>query len=260
MRKSDYASSVMKTDLAAQLTERRLAFEWAKSRLLADLPGKIVQAPESAPTVPYDQLRELAEQATREIILVSPYFVPGEEGIALLRRIRNRNVKVRLLTNSLASTDVAAVHAGYSRYRAVLLGMGVELYELKPIVPAGRRRKRKVVFGSARASLHSKTYVFDRRQVVIGSMNLDPRSMYLNTELGLMIESEALGADIAGSFDELVDPEYSYRVELAGSTGRLIWSAEVGGAKAVYTHDPEASIWRRLAVKILGLLPIERQL
>lgn len=260
MRKSDYASSVMKTDLAAQLTERRLALEWAKSRLLADLPGKIVQAPESAPTLPYDQLRELAEQAAREIILVSPYFVPGEEGIALLRRIRNRNVKVRLLTNSLASTDVAAVHAGYSRYRVALLGMGVELYELKPIVPAGRRRKRKVVFGSARASLHSKTYVFDRRQVVIGSMNLDPRSMYLNTELGLMIESEALGADIAGSFDELVDPEYSYRVELAGSSGRLTWTAEVRGVKAVYTHDPEASIWRRLAVKILGLLPIERQL
>ncbi len=260
MRRSDYASSVMKTDLAAQLTERRLELEWATARLLADPPGKIVQAPDSGPTLPYDQLRALAEQATQEIILVSPYFVPGEEGVAALRRIRSRNVKVRVLTNSLASSDVAAVHAGYSRYRAALLAMGVELYELKPIVPAGRRRKRKIVFGSARASLHSKTYIFDRRQVVIGSMNLDPRSMYLNTELGLLVESEALGADIVEAFDELVDPNYSYRVELADNGGRLSWSAEVGGVKATYAHDPEASIWRRLAVRILGFLPIEGQL
>ncbi|HEX7813088.1 MAG TPA: phospholipase D family protein [Burkholderiales bacterium] len=260
MRKSDYASSLRKTDLAAQLSERHLALEWANATLIADLPGKIMQAPESASTLPYDRLRELAEHASEEIILVSPYFVPGEEGVAALRQIRSRNVRVRVLTNSLASSDVAAVHAGYSRYRGTLLAMGVELYELKPIVPAGRRRKRKIMFGSARASLHAKTYVFDRRRVVIGSMNLDPRSMYLNTELGLMIESEALCADIAESFDELVGPDYSYRVELADEHGALRWSGEDKGVKVVYSHDPQASIWRRLAVKVLGMLPIERQL
>lgn len=260
MRKSEYASRLMKTDLAAQLTGRHLVLEWANAILLADLPGKIVQAPESAPTLPYDQLRELAKQAAQEIILVSPYFVPGEEGIAALKEIRGRNVRVRVLTNSLASSDVAAVHAGYSRYRVPLLAMGVELYELKPIIPAGQRRKRKIMFGSARASLHAKTYVFDRRRVVIGSMNLDPRSMYLNTELGLMIDSETLAGDIAASFDELVDTDYSYRVELADDQGGLRWSSEDNGAMTTYSHDPLASIWRRLTVRILGWLPMERQL
>lgn len=260
MRKSDYASRLMKTDLAAQLTERHLVLDWARAQLLADLPGKITQAPESAPTLPYDRLRQLAGEAVEEIILVSPYFVPGEEGVAALKEIRNRNVRVRVLTNSLASSDVAAVHAGYARYRVALLSIGVELFELKPIVPAGRRRKRRIMFGSARASLHAKTYVFDRRRIVIGSMNLDPRSMYLNTELGLMIESEKLAGDVAESFDELAQADYSYRVELAGESAGLRWTAEENGAMVIYNHDPQASIWRRLAVKILDLFPIERQL
>jgi putative cardiolipin synthase len=155
---------------------------------------------------------------------------------------------------------VAAVHAGYSRYRRALLAMGVELHELKPIVSAGSRRKRRIVFGSARASLHAKTYVFDRKRIVIGSMNLDPRSMYLNTELGLMIESEKLAAEVAESFDELADTDYSYRVELAGEGGGLRWSGEENGEIRIFHHDPQASIWRRLAVRILDLFPIERQL
>lgn len=260
MRKSDYASRVRKTDLAAQLIEHHLALDWGRAQLLADLPGKIMQAPETTPTLPYDRLRELAAQAVDEIILVSPYFVPGEQGVAALKEIRSRNVRVRVLTNSLASSDVAAVHAGYSRYRVALLAMGVELYELKPIVPAGRRRKRRIMFGSARASLHAKTYVFDRKRIVIGSMNLDPRSMYLNTELGLMIESEKLAGDVAESFDELADTDYSYRVELVGDSGSLRWSGEENGVKKIFHHDPQASIWRRLAVRILDLFPIERQL
>jgi putative cardiolipin synthase len=259
MRKSDYASRLMKTDLAAQLIQRHLVLDWARAQLLADVPGKIMQTPETTSTLPYDRLRELAGQAVEELILVSPYFVPGEQGVAALREIRNRNVKVRVLTNSLASSDVAAVHAGYSRYRVALLAMGVELHELKPIVPAGRRRKRRVMFGSARASLHAKTYVFDRKRIVIGSMNLDPRSMYLNTELGLLIESGNLAAEVAESFDELADADYSYRVELAGD-GSLQWHGEDDGVKTIYHHDPQASIWRRLAVRILDLFPIERQL
>lgn len=260
MRKSDYAARLRRTDLAAQLTDRHLALDWARTQLLADLPGKIMQSPETAPTLPYDRLRELAGQAVGEIILVSPYFVPGEQGVAALREIRSRNVRVRVLTNSLASSDVAAVHAGYSRYRAVLLAMGVELHELKPIVPAGGRRKRRIMFGSARASLHAKTYVFDRKRIVIGSMNLDPRSMYLNTELGLLIESQKLASEVAESFDELADTNYSYRVEIDDESGGLRWSGEENGVKTVYHHDPQASIWRRLAVRILDLFPIERQL
>jgi putative cardiolipin synthase len=177
-----------------------------------------------------------------------------------LRRLRERGVRVRILTNSLASTDVAAVHAGYRRYRPAMLAMGVELHELKPIVPTGRRARRRVMFGSARASLHAKTFIFDRDRVVVGSMNLDPRSVYLNTEMGLLIESPKLACDIAESFDELVEPDYSYRVECDPATGALRWHAVELGAAIAHSHDPGVSIWRRVAVTILGWLPIERQL
>lgn len=260
MRKSEYAGRVASTDLATQLSERHLTLEWAPASVLADPPEKIVEPPAAAPTQPYDQLQVLAEQAASEIILVSPYFVPGAAGLRALRRIRDRNVRVRVLTNSLASTDVAAVHAGYRRYRPGLLEIGVELYELKPILPAGRRRRRRIMFGSARASLHAKTFVFDRRQVVIGSMNLDPRSIYLNTELGLTIESTLLAREIAESFDELIEPDYSYRVERDAQSGRLRWLSKEGGREVFLAHDPLVSIWRRLAVKMLGWLPIESQL
>jgi cardiolipin synthase C len=260
MRKSEYASRVLKTDLATQLTERHLVLEWAPSRLLADTPEKILEPAGEVGTAPYDQLRALAGLAQREVILVSPYFVPGEQGMEALRRLRERNVRVRILTNSLASTDVAAVHAGYARYRAAMLAMGIEIHELKPIVPTGRKLRRRIIFGSARASLHAKTFVFDRNQVVVGSMNLDPRSILLNTELGLQIDSPKLAADIAESFDELTERDFSYTLRLDPASGTVRWLSEEGDAKVEYVHDPRVSIWRRLAVKILGWLPIERQL
>ncbi len=260
MRKSEYASRVFRTDLAAQLSTQQLNLEWAKAALLADPPEKIMDPPGAGSTEPYDRLQALAEETASEIILVSPYFVPGEAGMRALRQLRERNVKIRILTNSLASTDVAAVHAGYRRYRPELLQMGVELYELKPIVPTGGRRRRRIMFGSARASLHAKTFVFDRCKVVIGSMNLDPRSIYLNTELGLMIESRVLAREIAESFDELVDTDYSYKVERDPGSGRLRWLSKEQGKEVVQQHDPLASIWRRIAVRMLGWLPIESQL
>jgi putative cardiolipin synthase len=260
MGKSDYATRVLETDLAAQLTARHLLLEWAQSRVLVDPPEKIVEPPGPAQALPYGQLLALAEQARREVILVSPYFVPGAAGIEALQRLRDRGVRVRILTNSLASTDVAAVHAGYRRYRPAMLAMGIELCELKPIVPAGRRMRRRVMFGSARASLHAKTFVFDRERVVVGSMNLDPRSVYLNTEMGLLIESPKLAGDIAESFDELVEPDYSYRLAREAATGAVRWHAVEQGADIEHFSDPGVSIWRRLAVIILGWLPIERQL
>jgi putative cardiolipin synthase len=260
MRRSDYASRLLKTDLAAQLLAQRLDLVWAKAQVLADPPEKIGAAAGSVPNLPFDRLQLLADHAREDIILVSPYFVPGRDGVEVLRRIRARGVRVRVLTNSLASSDVAVVHAGYSRYRAELLQMGIELYELKPIVPTGRRRKKRIILGSARASLHAKIFVFDRRHVVVGSMNLDPRSVYLNTESALLMDSEPIAGEIAESFDELIDPDYSYRVELAASGKGLRWSARDAGGPVVLRHDPQASIWRRLAVRMLGWLPIESQL
>jgi putative cardiolipin synthase len=141
-----------------------------------------------------------------------------------------------------------------------MLEAGIELYELKPIVPTGRKRRRRVLFGSARASLHAKTFVFDRARVVVGSMNLDPRSVYLNTEMLLVIESPKLAGDIGESFDELVEPDFSYALERDPGSGLVRWRSVHAGEKIELFHDPQVSVWRRLTVKILGWLPIERQL
>lgn len=259
MRDSAYAHSLRQTDLAKQLVGRRLTLEWARARLIVDVPEKITARSGSA-ALPIERLRALAQSARRELILVSPYFVPGAEGVEILCRIRSLGVRVRILTNSLASSDVAAVHAGYSRYRQQLLDGGIELYEFKPILPA-RRKGRRIIFGSARASLHAKTYVFDRGRAIIGSLNLDPRSIFLNTELALEIDSPIIAGEIAADFEDLILPEYSYRVERDPRTaGGLKWNSREDGREMVFHSDPQASIWRRLAVVLLRLLPIEDQL
>lgn len=259
MRDSAYAHGLRETGLAKQLLQRKLRLEWAPARLIVDVPEKI--AARSGPmALPIERLRALAESARRELILVSPYFVPGTEGVEILCRIRERGVRVRILTNSLASSDVAAVHAGYSRYRMQLLDGGIELYEFRPILPK-RRKSRRIVFGSERASLHAKTFVFDRERAIIGSLNLDPRSIFLNTELALEIDSPIIAAEIAGDFEELILPEYSYRVQRdPRAAGGLKWSCREEGRELVLHSEPQASIWRRLAVVLLRLLPIEDQL
>jgi putative cardiolipin synthase len=125
--------------------------------------------------------------------------------------LRERNVSVRILTNSLASTDMSIVHSGYQAFRMPLLGMGVDLYEVRPVPgqPAGRGNQLKSP-SSGRYALHAKVFVFDRQRVFVGSMNLDQRSLHLNTEIGLIIESPELARQIAGRFADIAQPANSY--------------------------------------------------
>lgn len=257
---SEYAVRLRETDLARQLTSSHLELEWAKAQLIADEPAKAVLPAVHGGTQPRDFLALLAEEAVEEVILVSPYFVPGERGMTDLRKLCERGVRLRILTNSLAATDVALVHAGYSRYRHALLEMGAEIHELKPIVKPVRG-VRPHLFSSARASLHAKTFVFDRRKVVIGSLNLDPRSFFLNTEIGLIIHSAVLCTQVESAFGELTGPSYSYRVLLSDAHGgRLEWRTEEDGAAVTYRSEPQAGLLRRLWAGIAGLLPIEGHL
>jgi putative cardiolipin synthase len=169
---------------------------------------------------------------------------------------------VRVLTNSLAATDVAAVHAGYAPCRRGLLAGGVELHEMRPSSDALDERHRRGLFGSSQASLHAKTFTIDRRTVFVGSLNLDPRSVELNTEIGLVVESEELAADLARGFEELAGPNFSYRVTLDPERGeqRLAWHAEEAGRPVELHVDPGTSAWQRLKVCLLSVLPIHGQL
>jgi putative cardiolipin synthase len=173
-----------------------------------------------------------------------------------MKELHDRGVRVRILTNSLASNDVMAAAAGYAARRKQVLESGAELYELR--ADAGVIKKRLVFFG-AKAALHAKVIVFDRKDVFIGSFNLDPRSADINTEAGLYIESPKLAAQVIAWMDEGVRHENSYRVFLE-KDGKLTWVTQDDGKEVVYHHDPESSAWQRFEAGFIGLLPVENQL
>ena len=154
------------------------------------------------------------------------------------------------------------VHAGYARYREDLLRAGVELYEMNKKLTRAQRKHMKGESGSSRASLHAKTFVLDREKVFIGSLNLDPRSFYENTEIGLVLEQRELATRMAEGFDEDIHKTV-FRLELVADEDgdeQLLWHGIEAGEPVTYDVDPYTSVWRRLGVWFMGLLPIESQL
>ena len=217
-------------------------------RVLADPPAKAKgrNVPGGMAAAINDALRE----ARREAVLISPYFVPGKTGMAVLEEMVRRGVKIRVVTNSLAATDVVAVHSGYARYRHKLLDLGIDLYELKR---SGRRGKG--VFGSRGASLHTKAIMIDRELVFVGTFNLDPRSANLTTEMGAFARHPGLAALLAREYNRLTDLRRSYRLSLTPQ-GHMRWTDDLGSTR----HEPEASWGRRAMAELVRWLPLEAQL
>lgn len=191
--------------------------------------------------------------AAERMQLISPYFVPGQDGNQALIAMRRQGIAIELVTNSLAATDVAAVHSGWKRYRQPLLEAGVEVFELKR---RGHRAGIAVPFGSSAASLHTKAYLVDGRRGFVGSFNLDPRSATVNTEMGVVFDDPALGQRLQQEFAWLAAADRSYRLGL-DRQGRLQWR---DGDGHLHAHEPDTRWWLRGWVWLLGLLPIESQL
>jgi len=189
-------------------------------------------------------------------VVISPYLIPGDDGLAAIRGLRQRGVRVRALTNSLASTDVPVVHSAYRRYREPLIDAGVELFEVRPA--PGQIRDRKGLGSAASGApfaLHAKAYVFDRSTVLIGSANLDPRSLVLNTESGIVVESRELAAQIVRRFEQFSAGANSYVVTSDGST--LQWRTNVDGREVAWSDEPETTPSQRLKIDMMSILPIE---
>lgn len=197
------------------------------------------------------QLTPAISSSERCLELTSPYFIPGPEGTARLQALAHRGVDVAVLTNSLAATDVAAVHGAYAKYRLPLLEGGVHLYELRPYAGSSDIS----VIGSKGASLHTKAFTVDDRLGFIGSFNFDPRSASLNTEMGVLFEQPDLVGEIRKEFRRQTAPGASYRLVL--DQGRLVWE---DGATTMKGREPAAGWTRRLMASTIGLLPIESQL
>jgi len=260
-RDSPYANRA-RSQLAEMMATGSDGFYWGKADLLYDDPAKITRAPDDTEGHLVPQFADLKSQIKDDLLIVSPYFVPGDTGVDWLRGLEKRGVRVTVLTNSLAATDVGAVHAGYQRYRKPLLEAGVRLFELKPGAIEHEREKRGGGITGSRASLHAKTFVFDRRAVFIGSLNLDPRSIQLNTEIGLVCESAPLAEDLGDTIEQNLD-QIAWRLELvadASGNKHIVWLETGADGVRQLTEEPEVSTWRKFSVWFLGLLPIESQL
>ncbi|MGU7840577.1 phospholipase D-like domain-containing protein [Burkholderia sp. AW33-5] len=249
------------TPLAQQIARDELELVWAPAEFKVDAPDKVMRPTGAYVSPPMQRLVELTRDAQQEFLAFSPYFVPHDAGVKILGDTAARGVRVAILTNSLAATDAVAVQAGYAPYRVPLLQHGVELYEFK----ARPNPPRAGLFGSrSRASLHAKAYVIDRKVLVIGSLNLDPRSAYLNTELALVIHSPKIAQQAAAIFARVTQPDESYRVSLAtpagGGTPELEWTGTDNGEPATYHVDPHAGLMRNLMTGLFMLLPVEDQL
>jgi putative cardiolipin synthase len=238
---------------------------WARGELLVDSPDKAsVEGGDGVGTLFRRRLLQATAEVKDELLIVSPYFVPGEQGKALLEKLRARGVRIRVLTNSLLSTDVPVVHAGYRNYRVPLLEAGVELYEVKPLPgkpqPHGGLLKTP---SSGQFSLHAKAFVFDRKRIFVGSANFDRRSLHLNTEIGLMIDSPVLAQQVRTRFDTIANPANSFVLALdkdASGERRLVWNSVKDAKPVVYDSEPGDDRWRELKVDLYALLPLEDQL
>ena len=236
--------------VVAEMEAVRDRLTWAPVRVLYDPPEKAL---DKTSRRIFTELDALVANAQREVLIENAYFVPRDHGVELTAALRARGARVRVLTNSLASNDVAAVHSGYQKYRDDLIENGVELFELRPDSTMEQLRWTPLS-SKSRAALHAKAMVVDRRYVVIGSYNLDPRSADINTELALLVDSPAFAEKVAEFFEDGVRPENSYRVTL--ERRRLRWTASDGGTLRVYTKEPETSWSKRFTAGVLGILPI----
>lgn len=230
-----------------------LALPATAVRVMADPPGKATGTAPPAECLARE-IYDALHGAEREALIISPYFVPGDDGAAQIEAMARRGVRVSVVTNSLAATDVVAVHGGYARYRDRLLAAGVELHELKPSGEEGRS-----VFGSRGASLHTKAFAIDGRLAFVGSFNLDPRSVALNTEMGTFIEDARVAALVGAEHARLIGPGCSWRVR-AEPAGGLVWNAEEGGRPVTVRHEPDTTLRMRILARMLRWLPIESRL
>jgi putative cardiolipin synthase len=247
---ADVAMTASADWLGRELAAGKLDLIWVPATVLADRPAKIASesSPDEEVTIA-NNLAALMRSATQELIVISPYFVPGDDGVALFAKLVGEGVHIRILTNSLASTDSPLVHNGYSRYRVALLKLGIELSEVRPKL--GQKRARFHPFRSSNASLHAKALVIDQKTVFIGSMNMDARSARINSELGLVIRSADIARQVTSLLDD-ISADGSYKLQLVDHSNQIEWSSGEPGSEKTWFTDPETTRLQRFTLKMLA--------
>jgi len=244
----------LNSDLVDALIDGSLPLLAAAAELILDHPDKVRGLVRKQVGDVTRHLIKMVSAATREVIVVSPYFVPQRQGVDFFSALVRKGVRVVIVTNSLASTNHPSVHAVYARYRRPLLRQGVELYELRSSPENGVDDQS----GQAPLTLHSKVAVVDRERLFVGSFNLDPRSFYINTEMGMVVEGPEMATSMASSgLDSLQSSAYQLRLN---HKGRLTWHHARDGQARELTTEPDTGFRRRFWTRLMSLLPIEGQM
>ena len=270
LAQSPHAPPARRTPLADIMTGAAPLI-WAPVQLAYDSPDKkVVVDGKARGRLIYKAVLERAKLVNTELLIVTPYFIPSADELTLLDSDRDRRVRVSVLTNSLPAAPNLAAQSGYMHYRIGLLQHGVALYEERARVAGNAGTGQPAALSRyGHYALHAKLYVFDRRTLFIGSMNYDQRSRHLNTEVGLLIDSPELARAIAVRFEELTQLDNAYAVSLEkldpegtakGKVPHLLWTTREAGGVVRYTTEPARSGWQRLHVRLLTLLPLDKEL
>ncbi|MDX2417776.1 MAG: phospholipase D-like domain-containing protein, partial [Xanthomonadales bacterium] len=245
----------LNSELVHNISEDRVALFPADSRVVTDDPDKLLNKVSADQKILVTELAESIDEAGSEVVVITPYFIPGKNGVEFWRSITNKGVRVIIITNSLASNNHVPVHSAYARYRHDLIAAGVELYEVR--VDAAQVPEDDKASAYDSITLHTKAAFMDHRYTLVGSLNLDPRSIDINTEFGVFIDN----TEMAGELTEWVldhVASFAYRVT-ENDKGKLRWTALIDGEEVVEKNEPQASGWLRFKAFLSRIVP-EKQL
>ena len=250
-----YLNALKNSSLVKTLLAKQLKFEWKSARMISDDPAKGV-GKHGKKSLLFYKLVHIVGHPNSNVLLVTPYFVPTKAGVKAFAELAKQGVSITILTNSMQATDVLPVHSGYAKHRKALLKAGIHLYELRSTAEDANKNIKKLgPFGSSASNLHAKTFVIDSQRLFVGSFNFDPRSMHLNTELGFIIESPSLAAQVEQEFyQEAEHTAYQLRLD---QRGKIQWVETNGDTETVHQTEPGMTLFSRAALSVLSILPID---
>jgi putative cardiolipin synthase len=259
---SPYMKALREADLSEEIRKKKVRYSWGEAEVIYDQPEKLEHSFDKHELHIAPKIKAHMDATVEELIVFTPYFVPRKSGVEYIKELRKRGVRVRILTNSLASNNHPFVHAGYAKHRWEMLKAGAELYEINIEMLKKNREGQNVDYGKDKTVLHAKSFVFDRQKVFIGSLNLDPRSIDHNTEIGVVLTSKEISGRLAGWFDQNID-RVAFRLALETDPEgdeKIVWHGWEDGEKVTYDEDPHTGFWLRFYIGFLSLLPIDSQL
>jgi putative cardiolipin synthase len=255
-----YRDAVEHSPFANSLRDKTAKFSFSEAKIIHDSAEKMTREDDDwKEELLMSQLAPYILEAKEEYILVSPYFVPGQRGADAICKLSKQGVRVRILINSLASNDVAAVHTGYMRHRKQLLRCGVELYELNEQLKKVEGKLFTWLPGLSKSSLHAKTMAMDKNTMFVGSFNFDQRSLNINTEIGILFRDPEIASNSSKNFNKHID-KVAFRVELVDNSQMKWTGLDEGGKQVVFDVEPYTSFWKRLGANLMRILPIDSML